>query len=276
MNVTSIQLYATTTLATKNQIAAFSLDSTSYTDRYIIRNITGLDVDEIVPKMYGSGQNGSKYYNMKPSPRELAMRIILNPQYSSNQTPEMLRQELYKVISSYRTGQIELRFMNGLIELGTLQGLIIKFEAGLFNQVPEVQLTVRCVFPFFRKSSRTSAQLSSDYSVVTTQSTAPHGFQLELTATGTNSFLQIAKPSDGDWVFRVTYFFIPGDKVFLSSEEDNKYIYTSRSGAITQLGSSIVSGSLWPLLFPGFNQFELGPVNWTVDGFYYYETHWGV
>jgi hypothetical protein len=277
MNVTSIQLYATTTQAIQTQIASFSLDLASHTDRYLIRNITGLDADEIVPKLYGSGQNGSKYYNMKPSPREIAMRIILNPQYSVNQTPENLRQELYKIISSYRTGQVELRFMNGTTELGTLKGLIIKFEAGLFNQVPEIQLTIRCDFPFFRQSTRTTvANLTTASTIITSASTAPHGFRMQLTASSINTFFQISKPGDGDWRFRVARVFSAGDQIYLSSEEDNKYIYANVAGSIVQLASSISLGSFWPLLFPGFNQFQIGSGSWTINSFDYYETHWGV
>jgi hypothetical protein len=285
MIVNTIRLKSTSPQETINTIASFNLSEPSYTDRYIIRNISGLDVDELIPRLYGSGASGSKFYSMRQPPREVAIRIILNPNYGGNETPEKLRQEFYKAISSYRTAEVQLDFMsNSFTTVGFLKGFITKIEAGLFNQVPEIQITIRCDYPFFRSTNRVSltglnpsAPAIADY-----VSTAPHGFRFTATFSSQQAYFQMSKPGDSDWKFRINRTFYLNDVLYFSSEDDNKYLYVMTNGGVggtqtsLELASYIVAGSIWPIIFPGFNQFLVSPANLAFNTCDHYETYWGV
>ena len=94
MRVTSIGLYTDDV-----EVATFALRKESAKSRYMVRQIIGLDADEITPKFYGFGLNGqSKFYNFGMKPRELIIRVILNPTFALNEEYTDVRDELYKAI----------------------------------------------------------------------------------------------------------------------------------------------------------------------------------
>jgi hypothetical protein len=266
-------------------VAAFNLSQPSYQDRYIIRNISGLDATDLTPRLYGSGATGNNFYSMKQPPREVVLRIILNPQYGANETPESLRDGFYKAISAYRTSKVQLAFCENAVSTNAvLYGFITKLEAALFNQVPEVQLTIRCDYPLFRSPTRISVTglTPSAPRIIDSVSTAPHGFQFVASFTQTQSYFQINKSVDLDWNFRISRLFYIGDILYFSSEDDNKYLYVMSNGGTggarvrVELASYIRAQSVWPVIFPGVNDFQISPANITFNSLTHYETHWGV
>jgi hypothetical protein len=269
-------------------LCTLSLDNTSYSDPYIIRNITGLDVEEITPRLYATGNvTGSKFFNMRQKPRNIAIRIILNPDFAALQTHATLRDELYKAISSDRGGKINLSFMPTYgPEVATIEGFITKFESDVNTLTPEVQLTITCEYPYFRKRLRTSvlAGLSTLAPVIIDNfSTAPHGFRMTLTFTstvfGSPYSFKIQKPSNADWKFEILgWSFAAGDQLFFSSEEDNKYLYVVRGSTTTNLMGYLTANSQWPIIFPGTNTFTIAGTGsqFTYSLLDHYETFWGL
>lgn len=285
MIVQRIALNSIDSQGVTTNVAAFNLSEPSYQDRYIIRNISGLDATDLTPRLYGSGETGNNFYSMKQPPREVVLRIILNPQYGANETPESLRDRFYKAISAYRTSKVQLAFsQNAYATNAVLYGFITKLEAGLFNQVPEVQLTIRCDYPLFRSPTRISVTglTPSAPRIIDGVSTAPHGFQFVASFTQTQSYFQINKSVDLDWNFRISRLFYIGDILYFSSEDDNKYLYVMSNGGTTgprvrvELASYIRARSVWPVIFPGVNDFQISPANITFNSFTHYETYWGV
>jgi len=269
-------------------LCTLSLDNTSYSDPYIIRNITGLDIDEITPRLYGTGAvSGTKFFNMRQKPRSIAIRIILNPNFATLQTHAMLRDELYKAISSDRGSKINLSFMSKFgPELAMIEGFITKFESDVNTLTPEVQLTITCEYPYFRKRYRTSATTGLSTTapvIIDNSSTAPHGFRMMLTFTSTVLSLtpsfKIQNSSNADWKFEILGFgFANADQLYFSSEDDNKYLYVMRSGVTTNLMGYLTANSQWPIIFPGTNAFSISGTGslFTYSLLDYYETFWGL
>jgi len=277
MIINAIHLYSSNV-----KFAEFSLDNTDHTQPYLIQSAFGLDVADLRPNFYAlSSDTRSKYYNMASSPREITIRIKLNPQYGSGQTPSSLRDTLYKAISSSRTSTVELRFMNGSTTVATIFGFVTRFEAPLFSSNPEVQITLKSDYFFLKAPTRTSvnlANLSKSNPVLTDYvSTAPHGFRMQITFTGTTSTdLIIYEYGSTEWSFTIGVQFITGDVLYFSSEENNRYLYRIRGSTVLHLTNYLANDAIWPLMFPGTVILAVNTSSYNWNDLSYYPTYWGV
>jgi hypothetical protein len=174
MRVTGVDMYS----ANVEEPISFSLRASDPHAQYQVRSILGLDAEEIIQKFYGTSNFGDKYYNFGLKPRDIVMRIVLQPKMILGQSASDVRDDLYRSIASTRTGGVRLHFKSGATTVSTISGSISKFEVGYFNKLPEVQLTIRCNDPMFRAVNPVEfleADLSSNpLEIPDTLSTAPH------------------------------------------------------------------------------------------------------
>lgn len=267
MKLTNIALYSN-----EAEVANFSFQDPGSSNPYIANAVDGLDASEIVPKFYGIGKVSKRnYYAPALKNRELVVNIFLNPDFSLNQSYSGLRDDLYKAVSSSRTGQVELRFNNGFITVAAVSGFISKFETNLFDQTPSVKLTIKCNDAMLRAKDLipfNTLGMGPSITLVNGTSTAPSGLKFSITINQAATTFSIQDTLTPDWEFVVTpgviganTGFIVGDILHLSSEVDDKYIYILRdvSGTIQtfQLADKVSLSSVWPVLFPGANDYEL-------------------
>lgn len=276
MRVDRIDLYSN-----DNEVARFDVNVLDIRNPYVIKAITGLDGDQIVPRFYGNGLvSGTAFYDMALEPREVAMRIGLNPNYNVNASPSDLRSDLYRAVASSRGGTVKLKFNDDNSVVGVLTGVVTKFEAPIFSDTPEVQITIRCEDPIIKSDYLTSvivADLDEAAPLLTDPvSTSPHGFKFKLTFTGSVNPFVIRDTSTPEWKFQVDYAFLSGDELYFSSETDDKYLYRVRSAVSIQLMDMIQPGSVWPIIFPGENQFDVVGTSFVWNECFWFETHWGV
>jgi hypothetical protein len=274
VRVTSIDLYSNDL-----RVLTFDLVGPGALNPYILKGITGLDAESIVPRFYGQGASGANFYDMALEPREIAMRIGLNPNYNLGAKASDLRGDLYRAIASSRVGTIQLRFREHNADVAAITGFVTKFESPMTNKESEVQLTIRCDDPIFKSLYVVSSILAdldeASPLIIDPVSTSPHGFKFKLTFTGTVEPFVI-EDSSGDWSFQINYEFLSGDELYFSSEVGDKYLYRIRSAVTLQLMDLIEPDSVWPILFPGENQFEITGSTFNWNEVFWYETHWGV
>lgn len=282
MRVTAVDMYA----STFEEAITFNLEKEDTDAQYFARTILGLDTEEIIPKFYGWSSDGvNKYYDFKLKPRDIVIRVVLNPRFNLGESYADVRDQLYRIISANRSGMIELHFRAGSTLVSRIFGSVIKFEAVHFTNLPEVQLTIRCNDPMFRGINPVvfeTAELSSSNPVYIPDSlsTAPHGFSMEVTFSGTVASLAIQDAeTNPSWKFKVIPDggFLSGDVLHFSSEYSNKQLYYVRSATTVQLADKLESGSIWPIIFPGQNEFYFVPdesVSW--DAVQFYASYWGV
>lgn len=282
MRLTRMSLYA----SDLSEAISFSLRGADPEAQYIVRNIVGLDAEEIVPKFYGSSlATKLRYYDFGLKARDIVMRIVLNPNFGIDEGYSDVRDQLYKAISATRTGLIALHFLAGATTVAKISGFITKFESSYFVEVPEVQLTIHCDDPMFKAINPVdldSSELSPTNPVLIADSlsTAPHGFMMEVTfKANVPSFTIQDVENNPEWKFKITPAggFVTGDVLYLSSDYSNKALYMVRGGVTTQLMDRIDPTSIWPILFPGANSFwfvDLASINWNLVEFY--AAYWGV
>ena len=282
MRVTLVEMYS----ASFEEAITFSLENEEPNAQYQARSILGLDADDIVPKFYGSSiSGGSKYYDFALKPRDIVIRVVLSPRFNLDESYSDVRDRLYRTISANRSGLVTLHFSAEGSLISQIVGSIIKFEATHFTNLPEVQITIRCNDPMFKGISPVifepaDLQVANPVKFPDSLSTAPHGFSMQLTFDATTpSFTVQDVAASPEWKFKVipTGGFLSGDVLYFSSERSNKHIYYVRGASTVQLGDKIESGSMWPIIFPGQNEFhfvDIASFNW--NSVEYFASYWGV
>lgn len=289
MRLTSVSLYSH-----ESEIANFEFENPSSTDSFIARAIMGLDVPEVVPKFIGFGANRSKQYEFYMPPREIVLRLILNPNRQISQSFSSLRDDLYRAISAYRGGELSLRFNSGVPWYAYIMGMITKVETVQFAKDQEVQITFLCEDPIFRayNSVRTYTDGSptglDPYTLVDSISTGPHGFEIELVFTeNKDSFYiqdSVVNGPEPDWVFNISFDFLENDVLTINSRSDVRSITVRRE--ITPgfpvyntfaIADKITPTSVWPLIHPGTNNIIFSdPDAVTLTYIEYTPEFWGI
>lgn len=281
MRVTSVELHP----SGSSDVVVTSFRDPTGSSPYNMKSMTGLDAsDGIAPQFYGnSGSSATGFYNMSMQKRNVVLNIALNPQPALGKSYSDLRDDLYRMIGSSRTGQIQLQFLNELGVVAAISGFIVKAESDLFAKQPTVQLTLSAVDPMLKAINPVQVPVvgltPGNFTVSDVESTAPHGFGFTADIVAPFSSLLIRDPNDRSWSFEVMPAggFLEGDVLSFSSDPKDKTLYVTRSGNQIFLADVITPGSVWPIMFPGDNNFFFtNPANIVIVDLQYYPTYWGV
>lgn len=287
MKVTSVEIHPENSAS----VAVLNYKDVEGQSPYTVQSIVGLDADQIVARAYlGSDiiQNDLALLN-----RTIGVQIDLNPDFDERVSYSDLRDALYKLIWSGRSGLIALQFKDGTDTVAVISGTVQKFETVQFSKKQSVKLTIFCDQPMLRAPTRTNVYvddlLSRHFTITEEKSTAPHGFQMKITMKRPVASLLIGAPHEGLF-YGVSLLMKPtavggfqtGDLVFLSSEFGDKYLYITRGGEDLPIVDSIQFDSSWPLIFPGSNDFFIKDQDHMaydvaeINTLSYYPTFWGV
>ena len=284
MKITSIDVIS----SSLTDLINLSFRDPTSQNSYIAKAIVGLDADEISSKFYGVGNvTNNKYYSMSMAKRTLVISILLNPKYELGETPATLRDDLYKGISSSRTGALTLNFKDGTNTVAVIQGFLAKVEATHFSNTPEIQLTVECIDPMFTSPDFVDIDLDDitdnlQPTITDDVSTAPHGFLFSAVINQPITGLIVSDAVYPEWSFRLTYPFLTDDVLYFSSVNNNRYVYISRESQTIHLVDKIAANSMWPVLFPGENTFVITATeNYNLDyitweSISHKHTYWGI
>lgn len=285
MRITDVAVYAGKPEGAE-ELFSFSLSRSDPTAQYMVREMIGMDIDELIPKFYGFSLNTkSKFYDFVMKPRTIVSRIVLNPRFKLDETYSDVRDSLYRSISAVRTGVVVMHFNSSGTTVARLFGFITKFEVPYFTPLPEVSITIRCDDPMFRAINPVEylpSELKTVNPIILADnlSTAPHGFQFQVTfKSAATSFTIQDAPVNPEWVFRVipNGGFLNGDVLYFSSDHANKYLYIMRGTTQIFLVDKIQPESIWPIMFPGATTFyflDIAAFNW--NHLEYSAAYWGV
>lgn len=147
MKLTSVEIHP----ENSSNILVLSFRDPRRNNPYNVKTIIGLDADQIVPRFYGvSGNSTSKFYELSLENREIIVSVELNPNFTDSESYSDLRDELYKMISSSRTGKVQLQFKNGVEVLAAISGFVSKLESPHFERTQTVQITIKCDEPMLK------------------------------------------------------------------------------------------------------------------------------
>lgn len=276
MKVTSVELHP----EGSPSVFVLSFRDPRSQNPYQVKAIMGLDADEIIPKYYGQGGSGQSYYELTLNKRDVVVRVVLNPDFPQMESYSDLRDRLWRIVSSSRTGKVVILFKDGNNVVAHLVCMVGKVETTLFTDEPEVQMTFPCDDPMLKSLERYNVGLAglhpSNTVITDNKSTAAHGLKFRMTFTAPVSNIVI-KDNSNDWQFKASPYggFQTGDVLHYSSEPGDKYLYMVRGSTTTHLMDVIEAGSIWPIIFPGDNVIKTtAPVVWSKIE--HYLTYWGV
>lgn len=285
MRITDVALYSGRPEGAE-EIITFSLSRADPTAQYMVREMLGMDNEELIPRFYGfSLASKSAFYDFAMKSRTLVIRVVLNPRFNLDESYSDIRDHLYRAISAVRTGVVALHFNAAGTTVARIFGFITKFEVPYFTPLPEVQITIRCDDPMFRainpvRYAPTELAVTNPLTIADSLSTAPHGFAFQATFKAvTPTFTIQDLPSNPEWLFKVTPSggFLVGDVLNFSSDYANKYLYIDRGVTRIYLVDKLNPESIWPLVFPGATKFyflDIASINW--NNLEYYAAYWGV
>lgn len=268
-------------------IFTMSFQDPTLNNPYILKALLGLDVEEITTRYYGKSGSGNPFYTMNVGPRTVVIQVSLNPNYAINETVATLRAEIYKAISSSRTGALSLRFMDGDMSVALLKGFVKKVEVEHFSSKPDLKITLDCSRdPLLRSEIEYFIPVLFDNPnqavIEDFVSEAPHGFKMELSCSGPVASFALSDTVPHPWSFTITpgtingvSGFVPGDILHISSEDNNRYVYIVRSGIEVHLANKVLPGSIWPIMFPGLTTFgKTDDFDWETIS--YRQAFWGI
>lgn len=271
-----------------SEIISLSLNSPSPYDPYLVKSITELDANELSSLYYGKSSDSTKrFYETSLSKREPVITLSLNPSLTNQSlnTYSKLRDNLYRCVSSSRTGLVSLIFKNKEESVSMLSCRIGNIETDHFSPTQEVAITFVTEKPYFRSLSRVEARPDLyknlySFSVTDNLSTSPHGviFELELREAG--KIFEISPPYTSiqpDWKFRLnrTNNFSVGTVFTISSETDNKKVVGQLGPNPVGMADLVATNSVFPIIFPGENQFKTN-LKVHVKSARFYYTYWGI
>jgi hypothetical protein len=266
----------------------FAVEEQDPNYRYLVRGMAGIDADDLVFKYSGTGKvSGKKFYDQTMPPRDIVMRVSLNPRFAVNESVSDLRDVVYRLIASSRSPELNLQFRDGPAIVCDIYGIITKTEVVYFSKQPELQITLKCNDPMFRSVLMVSelvSELPSTNPIVIKDeaSSAPHGFSFKVKFTAvTSSFTIQDTAASPDWLFKVqpaTSFQI-NDELHFSSEYGKKKVFWNKvSGTDIDLMDKVSNDSIWPQIFPMMdNVFYFLPIaNTDWLEFNYRSAYWAI
>jgi hypothetical protein len=278
MKLTSIELWPDG----QNNYLPMDFNDPRGESHFFIKNATGLDADEISAQFYGAGSKN--YRNLKVAKRTVVLKLGLRPNFKNGDTFGTLRDFVYSLVASTRTGQTQLRFLNEVDEIAQLSGYISKIESPQFEQKQELSISIECINPmlasvFVSAVSITGVDLSG-FIANDTKSTAPHGCTMWFQVIGSTPSITIKDPIvDTSWFFKTRYLsgFTNNDIVAINSDPNNRQISLFRGSNVYNIADSIQPGSVWPIMFPGENIFAVEEATKvSIFDFNFFATYWGV
>lgn len=244
----------------------FNLNYTAGDNGYLVKAAQGLDSPDLKAVVEGFDSSGIPIYGSFPEDRVIDLRVGLVP--GLNQSYSTLRDALYR----YMSRNVRVSFMDGSTVLAYTTGYISKLPVLHFSNQPDISISIQCDFSDLIAPEAINipfALLEVASPVLNYENgTAPAGLYLKFSLDSNHSNFSITNHAK-TWyagnvpvttAFTVTYPFLTGDQVTISTTPDNKHLHLLRSAVTYDLVGYINAGAIWPRLYSGVNAFS-----WTLD-----------
>jgi hypothetical protein len=254
------------------------------TDLIQIRNITGLDpVKATVNTSPFGSVDGSAYVGSSVATRNIVLTLHPNPDWV-DWTFESLRRLLYLYFMP--KSLTRLIFYSDDMPPVAIAGIVEDSNVSQFSKDPEMQVSIICPDPYFTAADPTivTGQTDRDFSSPTEiqyNGDVVAGINVQVTRVSdpapASIGIQVGDPLAS--YFNVTAS-VDATKYFsMNSLDGNRFVQTVafNTGIIANLLSKMQSGSSWPVLQPGVNDFAVitnaGVQDWQLT---YYERYGGL
>lgn len=278
MRVTNIQF----TSANSSETLTLSYRDPASKGPYQVKAITGLDLDEVSQQFVGvGGSTGAKFFELVVPKRVIVVRMQLNPNFGGGASYSTLRDDLYRLMSSSRSGLVTMALKDGLETVAIVMGFISKIEASTFTNKPEVQFTLTCEDGMLRSPEPIMVDVSGldpeNFTIEDPYSTAPHGLCIYVKLNDSIPKFTITDETN-DWKFEAQgpSNFAAGTELLICSDHTRKFFGKIILGVEVPSANIILPNDIWPMMFPGPTNFVLPNPGVELLHIDYYANYWAV
>lgn len=217
------------------------------------------------------GLDGAVFNSSKLQTRNIVLTVKINGNVEAN------RLNLYKY---FRTKDwCKFYYSNETLDV-SIEGYVESVECNLFSSGETAQISILCLYPYFRSLSESLVNSSSaeahfvfPFSInigepvvisnyidtgainVYNSSESETGVMIEIDVKSAVNSIELTNTSTGD-DFILSYAFAAGDKILINTNKGSKSIALVRGGVISNLFAALQQGSTFFQLSSGNNVFE--------------------
>lgn len=246
-------------------------------DRFFLAEIDGLGppgVDVTIA--------GGVYQGRKSTEREIEVKIGLNPNYALGERPADLRREIYGLLTPPAHRDYVTVVLFGETENYTCNAYVKRAVPVPMAKDPQVQVTLVTEKAFFTTADVvfTPAQiaaLSTAGWVVNNKGTYPTGFRFQFSIINNLASFILKDDENESRYMQIAYPFVPGDQLYINSDEDDRFIVLVRGNQSYELSGYLTAGSTWMVLGARENYFYgAGTTSFSIANVSYTPKYWGI
>lgn len=251
---------------------------------YLIKDAEGLGPSEVDVHIKRTINRGGIPQAIRPRNKEIGLLIKLNPTYSLNQTPAILREEIYKLLAPVMSQPVQVKLMLGADVVCEIEGFVSRVVPNPFSKDPEVQITIPCLQPYF--SSPTPVNMETEgwvpgpaayeYVLPTVRGTAPTPFAIFVTFPSTIYTFRMHHDGFPNNAFSVPMQMNAGTSLAIGGIPGQKFVRQDipTQSSVDMIGQ-LASDSTWLELYPGYNKLVFDSYV-EIDMLYYTPKYQGV
>jgi hypothetical protein len=252
------------------------------TGGFVVKNIDGLDpVKATLVSSTFASLDGEQYHSGRRESRNIRFQIGLVPDNTSNSVRD-LRRKLYEYFMPKSIVKLRFYQQDGQTDfIVEILGRVESFEAPLFTNDPNVDISLMCFDPSFSdpkvehiSGSTTSGTTSQP---IIYKGSIETGFEFELFANRSLDTFTIFQTTP-DNVFRALEFranMVANDVLTISTIGGNKGAMLSRNNVTTSVLYGVAPDSDWLELEPGDNHIVVQAAGAPIPFALYYTTKYG-
>lgn len=233
---------------------------------YTTRTIDGLSPTEVGVALAQNVDGGGLYIGRRPMLREITVNASLNPDYRNGQTPESLREDIYRLVPANEDSSLDFRLLLDGVDVAMTPVYVKLVEVSPFSKDTLFRIVMASTSEYlYRKIPLLDTNPSQGLNVTPTfvnVGSAPTGFKLKFKLHGsmTEWALRRAVPSEE---IRIKHPFMLDDIVEINTNIGSRGVWLTRSGVRSSLIGKLTPQSTWIMLKSGQNPFvvEKGPLD---------------
>jgi hypothetical protein len=224
---------------------------------YIVKEIGGLDpVKATLVSSSRAQTDGAELHNKKREPRNITMRLGLDPDYVTNDVA-ILRSNLYRYLMPKST--IVFGIYDNDILFGTTEAVVEDFVASMFTPDPEINISLMCYDPDFYAPAEVLIN-GNTVSDMTTMAVSYPGttdtgilFSIDFPANIGGVWINNTRPDGDTDTMEIQGTFLAGDTLTVNTNNGKKSVIMTRAGIDTPVLYWLSKESNWILIKNGVN-----------------------
>lgn len=246
---------------------SFAFNAAGSNNPIVIKDIQGLGPVKatFTTSPYGI-QDGEVINGVSVGKRNIVITFGLNPDWHTQSMTE-LRHQLYKYFMPKLP--VRLRFFSPEIPTCEITGTVEDMSPNIFAKDPEIQVSIICPRPDFISIAQTTLEgvVGAAPVPINYQGSVPTGLKVKVVPSGSRGaytgYIRTVITNLGTQKFEVADITVDTPNNFIINAVPGfKYVrstlaYGLETDGWTNRLSKVVSGSIWPVILPGSNDFSV-------------------